>query len=78
MLTGISQKAMNEAFGAFPPCTMLGIELHRARWRVHLCAECMCPIGIGERYRRVVYKDNETGKLAQYKTHVVCNVEDVL
>jgi len=75
MLTGISQKAINEAFGAFPPCTMLGIEYHVARWRTHLCAECMCTIHIGERYRRVVYRDDETGKFAQYKTHVACDGE---
>ena len=69
---GVSQSELNEAWGAFPPCTMIGIEVHRAKWRTHLCAECMSAIHIGERYRRVVYIDHESGKFAQYKTHCVC------
>jgi len=72
MESGINQAAMREMWGAFPPCTMVGIEEHKAVWRKHVCAECMSPINIGDRYRRVVYRDDESNKLAQYKTHIVC------
>ena len=76
MVNGISQRSLDEAWGAFPPCTMLGIEQHRAKWRTHVCAECMGVISIGDRYRRVVYRDDDTRRLAQYKTHVACPYDE--
>jgi hypothetical protein len=70
-MLGINQRDLSEQFGAFPPCTMLGIEVHKAQWREHICAECMGKIAIGERYKRIVYRDDETRKLAQYKVHLL-------
>ena len=75
METRIDQTSMREMWGAFPPCTMVGIEHHVAKWRTHVCAECMGTIHIGDRYRRVVYRDDDTNALRQYKTHAAeqCN-----
>jgi len=61
-------------WGAFPPCTVVGIEHHVAKWRTHLCAECMSTIRIGDRYRRIVYRDDDKDSFAQYKTHDVCPI----
>jgi hypothetical protein len=73
---GISRKSLEEQWGAFPPCTMVGIEVHKAKWREHICAECMGKIGIGDRYKRVVYRNEEMERLEQYKTHLVCPWEE--
>ena len=65
-------KEQQEAFGAFPPVSVISITMHKARLRQFICAECMSPIHIGERYTCTVYKEAETEKLSQYKCHVVC------
>jgi hypothetical protein len=67
---------IDEAYGAFPPVTVLSHSGHRAKLRQHICSECYAPIHIGERYFRTVYKDDETGKIGQYKTHAVCPYEE--
>jgi hypothetical protein len=63
---------MSERWGAFPPYAMVGITTHTARWREHLCCECMCIIRIGQKYQRIVYRDIERSQLAQYKVHNQC------
>jgi hypothetical protein len=63
---------MNLDYGAFPPCTMLRMSRHRAKHKWHICSECFAPITIGERYYITVYKDDNNGKIAHYKTHDGC------
>jgi hypothetical protein len=65
-------KDQQEAYGAFPPVQVLSISMHRAKLRQHICAECFAPIHIGERYTCTVYKEVISGKVSQYKCHVVC------
>jgi hypothetical protein len=73
---GCTHRDIEEAYGAFPPVTTLRVSMHIARIRQHICSECMAPIHINERYSCTVYKDDETGKISQYKTHVVCPYEE--
>lgn len=63
---------MSARWGAFPPYAMVGITTHTAKWKEHLCCECMCRIGIGDRYQRIIYRDVERNQLAQYKVHEQC------
>jgi hypothetical protein len=69
-------KEQVEAYGAFPPVSVLSITMHRATLRQHICAECFAPIHIGERYTRTVYREVDTGKVSQYKCHAVCPYEE--
>jgi len=69
---GISQRAIEEQWGAFPPYTVVAIEHHTARWRTHVCSECMGTISLGTKYRRVVYRDIDRNKLVHYATHFAC------
>ena len=71
-----SWKQQEEAFGAFPPCKVISITMHKAKLRMHICAECFAPIHIGERYTCTVYKEEVSGKVSQYKCHVTCPYEE--
>lgn len=65
-------KEVYEAYGAMPPVAVISITMHRAKLRMHLCAECFSNIHIGDRYTCTVYREVDSGKVSQYKCHVVC------
>jgi hypothetical protein len=67
-------KDQQEAYGAFPPCRVISITMHKARLRSHICAECFAPIHINERYTCTVYEAD--GKVSQFKCHVTCPYEE--
>jgi hypothetical protein len=73
---GCTQRDIDEAYGAFPPITVLGEHKHVARRRQHVCSECFGIIHLGERYDKIVYKDDDTGKISQYKVHVECPYDE--
>ena len=74
---GCTNRDIEEAYGGFPPITVLRTDMRKATLRQHICSECFAPIHIGERYTCTVYKDDDTGKISQFKTHVVCPYEEI-
>jgi hypothetical protein len=75
---GCTNRDLEQAYGPETGLiTVLNRTMHTARIRQHICSECMAPIHIGQRYSCTVYKDDESGKISQYKTHIVCPYEEL-
>ena len=75
--TGCTNRDIEEAYGVSAPITVLNRSSHIAKIKQHICAECFSPIHIGERYTCTVYKDGDTQKITQFKTHIVCPYDEV-